>query len=359
MRLGPRLIALLLTCTTLTVVEGSVAATTLRFPRDYGAHCGYPREWWSLTAHVIGPRERRFSLQASFFRFTVAADEDSNSAEYSIVDESTERVDALARAARNVGCSATPTRDTIAVDDWHLSTNVRHERMSAGVGIGDSRNGFSLKLDPKKRPVPSLGFEGYALTRLSAEGWVSSEGSRYRVSGSAWIDHEYETPQAAGNRVGWQRFELQLDDGYEIELFSSRLADGAFRLPSRASDEHGCSAVQTDEGVRDPIEGFTVTPSGRRRMLAQRDVELVIAGNTFWHSPHDEASYPAIWQLTIAGRNDAIAVTPTVRDQELLPGTSGVALWFGSVDLAQAGPPGDSLGAGFVQLTGFATPTPL
>jgi predicted secreted hydrolase len=355
------LIAIVQFCNAATCpqTEASAATAPLAFPRDYAAHPTYEREWWSLSGRAATKDGRRFDFQASFFRYSLGRHEALFSAEYSILDARSGTMRSGQRSARNVVSMSRAARATIAVDDWQLASDAprnpsqRRERIRIG-----AENGFSLTLRPQKPPAPSLAFEGYALTRLAATGSLRYDGVRYAVTGSAWLDHEYERLSSGSERIGWERFELQFRDGRDIELFASRERDGRFRLPSQPSGAPDLAATQTTYGTREPMEALLVDRAGRTHHISPDRVDLIVRANTQWHSPHDDATYPALWQLDV---NDApaIAIEPSTRDRELLPAPNGIAVWYGSVDLTEADPPGLPAGFGFVQLSGYRTPTPL
>ncbi len=317
-------------------------------------------EWWSVSGHAATKAGRKFRWHASLFRFALGDSEGFYSAEFSVLDVRTGRLESEQRSARESVASAGRKPRSIAVDGWHITTRVASNPLRAPMDIlfESSSAGFSLHLLPQKPPVASLAFRGLAFTRLKTMGLLRYAGTDYMVKGSAWLDHEYETASQPVQRVGWERFELQLDDGRDVELFSSRLRDGNFHLPSQRSGAPEVAAQQTIVGSREPMEGLLVDRSGVPHRVSSQRIELIVRGNTHWHSPHDDAVYPALWQLTL-DNGATVAIEPTARDQEIRPEPSGVALWYGAVDLTQADPPGLVLGTGFVQLSGYVTPTAL
>lgn len=352
-------LTLLCTVTTLACTMSGARAVFLSNPTDLRQHADYDREWWSLSGRAATSGGRQFRWQASFFRFALADTEQLYTAEFSVLDVSSGKLESRQRSARELFASAARQSSSIAVDDWRLVTRAAHDlsRARVDVDLGSAAAGLSLRLLPQKPPVPSLAFHGYAVTRLAATGRLIYAGTTYLVRGAAWLDHEYETAPANERRVGWERFELQLDDGRDIELFTSRLPDGNYRLSSHSGASE-LGAQQTIVGRREPMDGLSIDRRGRAHRLSPESIELIVRANTHWHSPHDDAMYPALWQVTLGGEA-TVAIVPTARDQEVLPEPRGVAVWYGAVDLAQADPPGLALGTGFVELTGYVTPTRL
>jgi len=221
----------------------------------------------------------------------------------------------------------------------------------------DHRLGVALTLLPRKPAVPSLATDhGVSITRLAASGTVTTNGKRRHVTGTAWLDHDVEASGPPRPRIGWTRFELQLDDGRDVELFASRLPDDHYWL-STTRGRTSLSSQQVVGGTLEPIGGFIVSAAGHVTRLSTLQISLVLRANTVWHSPHDEASYPALWLLSLDGDDPPIAIAPHALDQEVLPSPDGVAVYVGAVDLAEAEPPGRQLGAGLVQLTGYTTST--
>jgi predicted secreted hydrolase len=66
--------------------------------------------------------------------------------------------------------------------------------------------------------------------------------------------------------------------------------------------------------------------------------------------------YPSGWRVRVPSAKINLVLTPTVLDQELAGLTGGVAYWEGAVDVRDV--TGRRLGAGYVELTGYAGAVP-
>ncbi len=144
------------------------------------------------------------------------------------------------------------------------------------------------------------------------------------------MDHEFGSDELQRDQVGWDWFSIQLDDRREIMSYRLRMKDG-----SLAAESSG-SLVDARGGVR----------------YLPRAAVLVDAIGA-WTSPHTGAVYPSGWRVRVpSARVDAMLV-PVVRDQELVGTAGGVSYWEGAVDVRDT-VSGRRLGAGYVELTGYA-----
>ncbi|MBC5800000.1 MAG: hypothetical protein GIX03_01500 [Candidatus Eremiobacteraeota bacterium] len=341
------------------------APEQLVFPRDHGLHRSYRAEWWLLSGQLHARDGRRFGYHAAFFRFALGARRQLYTAEFSLLDERSGQTVSVERSVR-------PTTNShpagggvfeLAVDQWRLAGHpLRAPRFeSIDVRAGNPGNGIALNILPQKLPSPSPAFDGYAFTRMRASGSVMFGGRSYAVNGVSWLDHEYERHAQTAARVGWERFELQFNDGRDVELFATRLAGGRFAIRLPDGREIEASSQLLPYGPDVPVAGMIVERNGAVRPLKLGAASLAIEGDTFWHSPRTRASYPALWRLSIPAMrlDNAVAIAPLARDQEVIPDFGGVPFWWGAVELAQAEPPGLPLGTGSIVLTGYAIPTSL
>ena len=332
------------------------------FPRDHGAHPDYKIEWWYLTGHLYadeGPAPRRFGFQATFFRSaaprTVAASPGPAAfghdqiylAHMALIDVSTGRFLHQERLNR-AGWDAAGSTTTLDVrnGDWSLALAVPGAALGAETltlvgGIrADAR--FALTLVPKK-PLVRFGAGGYSrkgaaptaasyyltFPRLAATGTLTLDGRALRVTGEAWMDHEYSSSQLDQNQVGWDWLSAQLDDGRELMFYRLRTTDGG----------------------TDPASTLTwVDRDGRTSTAPFRWEPL-----TTWKSPHTGAIYPQRIRLITTdpatGAEAVFLVEPFHPDQELGGSLGGVTYWEGACRILS--PAGASLGAAYLELTGY------
>jgi hypothetical protein len=334
----------------------------LAFPRDHGSQPDNKIEWWYLTGHLYadeGPAPRRFGFQATFFRSAAPRDVAARPgpaafghdqiylAHMALIDVSTGRFlhqERLNRAGWDAAASAT-TLD-VRNGDWSLAlaepaAAPGAETLTLVGGIrADAR--FALNLVPKK-PLVRFGAGGYSrkgaaptaasyyltFPRLAATGTLTLDGRALRVSGEAWMDHEYSSSQLDQNQVGWDWLSAQLDDGRELMFYRLR----------------------TTEGGTDPASTLTwVDREGRATTAPFRWEPL-----TTWKSPHTGAIYPQRIRLTTTdpatGTEAVFLVEPLHPDQELGGSLGGVTYWEGACRVLS--PAGAPLGAAYLELTGY------
>lgn len=321
------------------------------FPRDHGAHDDFQSEWWYYTGRLRARDGRRFGFELTFFRVGLRPGAHTPApgqsrwrgaelypAHLALTDESGRRftyVERFARAALGAGSAASGRLDVHA-GDWSLTGPAPFRLRAAADGIG-----LALDLTAEKPPAVH-GRDGisrkaacatcashyYSLTRLRARGTVRSAGVPIAVEGLAWMDHEFGSAELQGDQAGWDWFSIQLDDRTDLMLYRLRRKDGSLTPES---------------------SGSLVAPDGRVTALA-RDAVTVSATGT-WTSPHTGARYPAGWRVRAAGRD--LVLVPLLADQELADPAGGVSYWEGAVDVRDAAT-GRALGAGYVELTGYA-----
>ncbi len=340
----------------------SLAILGLSTGRAGHAESAGSREWWSVGVHAVDARGRHSTIIVRYFRFALGRGGELDSAELFVLDDATQRSEQSSvtmRATRTA--SAPPSGAAFSAEGWSLGAAAASSHAVAmRAGSPGGRIRIALELVPKKPAIPSLATrDGTSITRLTARGTLAWAGERVEVTGRAWLDHDRESPNDGPRaRIGWERFELQLDDGRDVELFTSRLANDRYRVPAESGPATEGAGRQVADGTRIPVTGIVVSPAGRTTPLGRADAGLVWRANTLWRSGATDAAYPSLWSLTIPGA-PPIAILETSLAQELRPRGAGIATWSGGAAIAEADPPGRSLGNAFVELTGFAVPTSL
>ncbi len=338
-----------------------------QFPRDHGSHPDHRTEWWYYTGNLETEEGRPFGFQLTFFRRAIAPAEAEARwprprsawrtrqiylAHAAVTDLETGRhhqAETLSRGALGLA-GAEPSAEGVRIHlmDW-----------SAGIG-GDSHelradgDGFSLDLTltPKKPPVPH-GEDGYSrkgsrpeasscyysFTRMAVGGHIGIDGTDVRVTGLAWMDHEFSTAPLEPGLAGWDWFSIQLEDGTELMAYFLRDRKGGVIPASSATFVDG-------EGRGVHLEGD----------------KLCLTALGTWKSPHSGITYPSGWRLSIPEIGMALEIRPRQADQEMrTPSTTQVTYWEGGVFVGGEGPDGPVRGFGYVELTGYGRPfdTPL
>jgi predicted secreted hydrolase len=353
------LAAALLMAATLTF-QAALAPYTYHFPRDHAAHDRYRTEWWYFTGHLQTAQGRRFGFEVTFFR--VGLEPRSSQwrpgasrwyayqlypAHLAITDEAGHRfiyAQILARDALGDGY-ASQRRLDVRAGSWTL-TGTQALRPLIHLYSEDGGSGVDLVLHSVKPPaihgVGGISQKGpcrtcashyYSFTHLLTSGTLECAGARYRVTGIAWMDHEYGSDELSAGQVGWDWFSIQLDDDREIMLYRLRERDG---------------------GTTPQSSGSFIDARGSIRHVVLSDFSIVARGS--WRSPHTNAVYPSGWIVRVAGIGQ-FSLVPVMRDQELADPT-GTSYWEGAVDVRDART-GAQLGVGYVELTGYARPVQL
>ena len=168
------------------------------------------------------------------------------------------------------------------------------------------------------------------MTRLRTTGVLRYGGRALRVRGVSWMDHEFGSDELQRDQVGWDWFSIQLDDRREIMSYRLRLKDGSVAAES---------------------SGSLIDARGAVRHLARSGV--VVDANGTWTSPHTRGVYPSGWRVRVASAGVDVRLVPILVDQELAGTSGGVSYWEGAVDVLDSAS-GRHLGAGYVELTGYA-----
>jgi predicted secreted hydrolase len=254
----------------------------------------------------------------------------------------------LAREALGMGSASDAVLDVRAADWWlrgvidggRLVRMVMHAAAREDSGL-DALDLVQVPLKPpavhgvggvsRKGDCVSCASHYYSFTRLRTTGTLVYRGVRMRVSGLTWMDHEFGSSELQADQVGWDWFSVQLDDGRELMLYLLRQRDGSVTRVSSGS------LIERDGRVRYlPLSAFSVQTTAH------------------WRSPHSGGDYPSAWRVRVPGAGVDVVLMPTVADQELAAVSGGVSYWEGAVGAFDPASPGRSLGAGYVELTGYA-----
>ncbi|HEY0968562.1 MAG TPA: lipocalin-like domain-containing protein [Opitutaceae bacterium] len=315
------------------------------FPRDHGAHPDFRIEWWYVTGHLRARDNRRFGVQATFFR-NAAPDQSSDLhlAHVALLDVATGTFLHQERLNRT-GWDATASADGLDVRNgpWSLRmTDPASERMELRGGIR-AEAAFTLDLAPGK-PLVRFGENGlsrkgadptsasYYLTfpRIAATGSLTVGAETLEVAGELWMDHEISSSQLSEGQVGWDWISVHLNDGREVMLYRLRRRDGS----------------------ADPASILTWVDAQGKPQVAP----FTWAVESTWTSARTGAVYPARVKVTTTdpatGRGVDFTVEPLAASQELTGELGGVPYWEGACRVLDAS--GREIGSAFMELTGYA-----
>jgi predicted secreted hydrolase len=331
----------------------AVPGRSFSFPRDHASHPDFKTEWWYYTGHLAGERGGEYGYQVTFFRVGVRDRQDPASgkplfsdlymAHFALSDKRSKRFRFFERAQRGFPEKAGASADAYRV--WIESWKAYGSGGSHFIEVDAGEHRLKLELKPLKPPVlhGENGFsrkgegEGnasyyYSLTRLRAEGELVVGGTRERVSGQSWMDHEFGTHQLAEDQVGWDWFSVQLDDRSEIMLYLMRRKDGSV-------DRHS--------------SGTLVDPSGRASRLGLGDFRVEVSRR--WKSPRSGAVYPMRWRVTLPRHGIELEIVPFFEDQELDTAKSTrVVYWEGAAEVSGKVKGRPVRGLAYVEMTGYA-----
>jgi predicted secreted hydrolase len=183
----------------------------------------------------------------------------------------------------------------------------------------------------RKGPKPGQASYYYSEPHLQVSGTVSREGRPVRITGTAWLDHEWSTSVLDPQASGWDWVGINLNDGGALM---------AFQIRSKTGEK-----IWAHAALRDTL--------GRVKQFSPDQVQF--RSQRTWRSPRTNTVYPVesslqtgdiIWQLI-----------PLQDDQELDSRQStGAVYWEGAVTVNREG---KSAGRGYLELTGYVKPLKL
>ena len=301
-----------------------VTPRALEFPRDHGAHPDFRTEWWYVTGWVDGP----LGFQITFFRARPEEQSENPSAfaprqvlfaHAALSDPKRGRLlhDQIAVRAGLSLAEAETGRTGVWIDDWSLFLEGRQYQAKIAAREFDydftfhvndkpvlqGDNGFSRK---GHRPHEASYY--YSQPQLQVVGTLNGR----RVTGTAWLDHEWSSAYLAPEAAGWDWTGINFFNGKSLTAFQMRAKSG---------------------GIHYAAPGVTFKPLRT------------------WKSPRTGVVYPVSMQV-----ND-LRLEPLMDDQELDARASvGAVYWEGAVR-AYSGK--SEVGRGYLELTGYGKPMKL
>ncbi|MEO6341298.1 MAG: lipocalin-like domain-containing protein [Caulobacteraceae bacterium] len=324
------------------------AGRPLVFPGDHGSHPDYRTEWWYITGWLKTAEGKDLGFQVTFFRSRLAVDQRNPSAftprqilfaHAALSDPKVGRLLHDGRIAREgFGLAGAATHDAnVVIDDWSLRRSA-NDRFAAKAGGKDFT--LDLAFDPaqpillqgdrgysRKGPRAAQASHYYSVPHLKVSGSIVHTGRRIRVTGEAWLDHEWSSTVLDPTAVGWDWVGMNLDDGGALTAFQVRDKDGR--------------AIWAGGSLRSR-EGLTTH-------LSRDDVHF--RAERFWRSSRTGARYPVQQELTVRTPTGERQwrLAPLFEDQELdSRRTGGPVYWEGAVRASGA--------HGYLELTGYSSP---
>ncbi len=348
-----RILPILVLCLLMSVVSASDFATVvegrvLAFPADTGAHPDFRTEWWYITGWLTDETGTERGFQVTFFRVGtgIGADNPSRFAPRQLILAHAAIADPISGAlihAERIERALDPLagadigRTRAWIGDWELvldddGTQYRTRILSdafdldlelapPGPPVLNGREGFS-----QKTPDPRNASYYYSRPQLVVGGRIRIEGADLRVTGHAWLDHEWSSEIMPAQARGWDWMGINLNDGGSLMAFRMRRVDGS-PLWAAATLQEGTEPTRI------------LTPEQVRLLPRRR-----------WQSPRTGAEYPVEWILELDGRT--LRLEPLMDDQELDGRRStGIVYWEGAVRVYEAE---REIGRGYLEMTGYA-----
>lgn len=334
----------------------------LKFPADFGAHPAFRNEWWYVTGMVETPDHQSIGFQITFFRSATDHDRDNPSAfapsqlviaHAALSDPKVGLLLHDQKSARSgFGLAYAKEGNTdVKLRDWNLLRNADGS-YQAQVQARD----FALKVQLKPtQPILLQGASGYSrkgpkqeqasyyysepqlqvtgkLLRLDATGKTAKTAlTEVKISGKAWLDHEWSTSVLDTQATGWDWLGANLDNGDVLMAFQIRNQRG--------------EAIWSHATLRDKSGQVTQFQSEHIRFQAVRT----------WKSARTNAAYPV---ATVISTGDMQwQINPVQDDQELDSRRStGAVYWEGAVTIQKNG---KRAGQGYLEMTGYVKPMKL
>jgi len=326
------------------------------FPHDYFNHPEFQTEWWYYTGNLQSADGHRFGFELTFFRQGIDRNasrdlswdvHDLYLAHLALSDLSGGRFYHIERTNRaGPGLAGVDeANQRIWNGNWQIQWKDSDQLLQA---VADNFE-LRLTLHPEKAPVihgqngvsQKAAGAGQAshyisLTRVDTKGRITLNNKQFELAGLSWMDHEFFTHQLTSEQTGWDWLSIQLQDRSELMLFQ----------------------IHRKDGSTDPYSAGTyVDPKGRTTHLRRDDFVLQPASET-WKSPQSQATYPMSWKISIPKLQLALDAKTQLPSQELASASSfAPTYWEGAVDLTGEHAGVKIAGSGYLEMTGYATPT--
>lgn len=322
----------------------------LELPGDEAAHYNAQMEWWYYTGHLEADDGTRYGFEVSFFKRLLNEDRSPGClffipaywfmdvgmlAHFAVSDFTgkkfnSDQLDNVFRCWK-----ASPENLSVGISGW-----TSHIKNGSHIVKADM-DGYSidLVLTPAKNPVlngpggivnksPGHSNYYYSYTNLKADGILTKDGKKKKVTGKAWMDHEYGSMKLDNSQVGWDWFSIQFDNNTELMLY----------------------IILNNKNVAVESGGTFVDAEGNSRWLKLDDIRIKPLGT--WFSKKTGALYPSHWEIKVKSLNLSVEVKPIMEDQELT--LDPVTYWEGGVSAAGTSGGKPVKGRGYVELVGYA-----
>lgn len=323
------------------------------------AHPSYSVEWWYVTGRLrLSGSSKPYGFEGTFFRFATGYRHPTGlsgspwepdtvlSFHGAVSDLSEKRFFFRETLGRRFRTSATvhsrPFIVSLNGNRLESTTKEKHLSLHLTEEVSDVLLDLDLKgIGPPLWQAPSgalktgpgAGDRAYyysypALTVSGRIGRVGPEGAVdwKRLSGKAWLDHEWTRQMMGAKQTGW------------------------IWLGARLPDQGALMAFQMEEhGRPDAFRGGTYRNGRTKNVLWLGASDVSISPLRYWKSPKTGICYPSVLRVSAGPGGLDFIVRPDLDDQEL---KGSVPYWEGAVrleDPVTKAPRGE----GYLELTGF------
>jgi predicted secreted hydrolase len=334
-----------------------VPGRPIEFPADYGSHPEFRTEWWYVTGWLKTAASEPLGFQVTFFRTRPPMQGNNPSAftprqliiaHAAISDPAHGHLwqdQRIQRAGFGLAEARTGNTD-VWIGPWSLrradgvySARIAGEEFTLDLRFADTQapllNGDAGT--SRKGPDVRSASYYYSVPHLRVTGAVTRAGQTQRVTGEAWLDHEWSSEYLDPESVGWDWIGINLDDGGALMAFQIRGVNGERRWSG----------------------GSLRAADGSVRILSPDEVQF--SPGRSWRSPRTGVAYPVEWQVAAGPKH--FQILPLLDDQENDTRLStGAIYWEGAVRVFEQGTPpesgtppawGTELGRGYLELTGY------
>jgi predicted secreted hydrolase len=342
----------------LFVLAPFLAAVTgyhYQFPADHFNHSTYQTEWWYYTGNLHDQSGRRYGFELTFFRQAIQLPQtalDSTGptwrpdqiylAHLALTDIDGREffhAERLNRAGPGLAGSDLGSRKY-----WNGNWQVYWKNLATGeqqLQAVSDRFALTLALSSLKPPIingkdgisqkgsaPGEASHYISFTRLAAAGDLTYDSSSQKVTGLAWMDHEFFTQPPNPTLAGWDWFAIQLANNEELMLYRLRNKSGEISPYS---------------------SGTFVDSSGAAHNLTAN--ETILTPGRLWRK------YPVEWQIVIPSLGLQLTEKTTLDNQELsTPSSPSPSYWEGAVTYSGTIHRRPIQGIGYLEMTGYAEP---
>lgn len=325
--------------------DSQPALPAIRFPQDEGAHHDLT-EWWYYTGHMQATdargKQHSYGFELVFFQVSRSDLPLVYPAQFAISDLTRGEFHYDQRLVTNYAGKIPDGQSTQGINehvaDWSIQGLNGQDHLLASMqdyALNLTLNGLKAPTLHNGNGLITYGLGGdsyyYSRTRMALGGTLVDHNQSLKVTGTAWMDHQWGNFLALGGN-SWDWYSLQLNNNTEIMLYFIRNTSGKI--------------ISAYAGYIGADNKNIVLPAS-----ALRTTVLVK-----WTSPATSITYPSGWKLDI---NDShlkatFTIKPLLKNQELnTRASTGNIYWEGDVSIAGSDNGQTLAGQGYVELTGY------